>query len=273
MEGEDPTCTENELSTEADRTSRRRWTAGPELRTSSPSMAPTPSLTVARGGGRSTCRCGSRGPTSCANVARWQVEKSCSAVLRRTPSRLPPPPTTRPPSPRKPARLTCLSLPCLWGCLSLSLRCPSPSPSPSRRRLSPWLTWVMRKQGALITGARAGAGTGWPASAGPVRDQRRARGTDDTGTATLGPKPKAWTSPKRHTKCCMSDDRSARRGRSWTRGKRKTKERRSSREKEGPSKTTGHASSTLMQKLENTVEGELCSHILLINGKYKCIFL
>lgn len=158
--GDDRTYTGNELSTEADQPSRMSLRVRQEPQTNSPSMAPMPSLTGVRGGGRLTCQCGSREPTSYANVARWQAEKSCLAVLRKTLLKLPPPPTTPPPCPQRPAQLTCQSLPCLWGCLCLNPQCPSPSPSLSLLRLNLWSTLGRRKQEELTTAPQAGAGTG-----------------------------------------------------------------------------------------------------------------
>uniref|UniRef100_A0A3Q3F8N7 Ion transport domain-containing protein n=1 Tax=Labrus bergylta TaxID=56723 RepID=A0A3Q3F8N7_9LABR len=69
--------------------------------------------TAVIGGGRSTCLCGSREPTSYANVARWRAERSCLAALQRKPLKPLPSPTTPTPSPMRPALLTCLNPPCL----------------------------------------------------------------------------------------------------------------------------------------------------------------
>lgn len=257
--GEDPTYIGSGPSTEGDQTSQRSPRVHQGLQMNSPSMAPTLSPTAARGGERLTCQCGSREPTSYANVARWQAGKSCSAALRRTPSKLPPPPTTLPQSPQRPARLTCPSLPCLWGCPSLSLRCPCPSPSPSLRRLNLLSAWMRTKQGELTTGQQVEAGTGWLASSDPVRGQTKGLDTDVTVTAKLALKPRVWTVPSCHMRCLKSDGRSARTGRSWMRGRRRKKERRErkQRETEGQSKMiVEHASSTHMQKLEKIVEGK-----------------
>lgn len=133
--GEDPTYTGNEPSTEDGQTSQRTLMAVRGAQMSSRSMVPDLFQIVVRGEERSTCRYGSRERTSYANVVRWRAEKSYSAAPLRTRLKLPQPPNTPPPSPLKPAQLTCLSLLCLLGCPSPSLPCPFPFPCLSLQQL------------------------------------------------------------------------------------------------------------------------------------------
>lgn len=144
VEGEDPTCTGNGLFTEVGQPFRMsKMLQEPQM--SSPSGVTMPLLTGVRGGGRSTCRCGSREPTSYGNAARWRAERNCLEVPQRTLLKLQPPHTTLPLCLQRPVRLTCPSRQCLWECPSPNHRCPSPSPSQSLQRLSLLSIWVKRK--------------------------------------------------------------------------------------------------------------------------------
>jgi len=82
---EDPTCIGSVQSTEGDQTFQKNLIAQQVLQTSSLSMAPVPLPTAVREGEKLTCQCGSRGPTSYVNAARWLAERSCLAAQQRTP--------------------------------------------------------------------------------------------------------------------------------------------------------------------------------------------
>ncbi|CAF98471.1 unnamed protein product [Tetraodon nigroviridis] len=184
--GGDPTCTGSELFTEVGQPFQMsKMLQEPQM--SSPSGVTTPLPTGVRGGGRSTCRCGNREPTSYGNDGRWPAERSCLEVPQRTLLKRQPPHTTLPLCLQRPVRLTCPSRQCLWECPSPNHPCPSPSPSQSLRKLSLLSIWVKRKQ-ELTTEQQVGGDTGSHASLGPTRAPRRGLATDGTATVKPGAK-------------------------------------------------------------------------------------
>lgn len=258
--GEDPTCTENGLSTEVGQLFQMsKMLQEPQM--SNLSGALVPLQTGGRGGGRSTCRCGSREPTSCANDGRWRAERSCLQVPQKTPLKLQPLHTTQPLCLQRPVRLTCPSRRCLWECPSPNHRCLSPSPFQSLQRLSLLSIWVKKRQ-ELTTGPQAGGDTGSAGNSDPTKALRRGHATDGTATVKRGPRQRAWTSPRHHKRFNKWDGHSARRRECWTREKRRRKEMREKNQTESRM-TVGHASPIHTLKLERIVAGECLSEIIV----------